>query len=282
MKNIVIRSISGVVFLVLMIGGLLLSPHAIAALLLFSITVMMYEYQKISMGADLRIARMLSIITGIALYTITYLHVAFGLGIEYLYLIVMPASAIFISLLYDKLPGEEAVRDGYRTNGNLITSIVYIAVPFSLVNFILFDQSGVYNPYILLSMFILLWSADVGAYIFGMAFGQKNGHKLFPSVSPKKSWEGLLGGVVSALAISFVLHKTALLPFNLAHSLILAAIIVIFGAFGDLAESLFKRNFGVKDSGDIMPGHGGLLDRFDGALIAFPVAIAYIKLFSLL
>ena len=282
MKNIVIRSISGLVFLAIVVGSLLLSPHAIAALLLLFIIVMMSEYQKISMDNSLKIARMFTLITGAALYIITYLNVAFGVSISYLYLIILFTTAIFISLLYDKASAEEAVREGYRTNGNLFTSILYVALPFSLINFILFEQNGTYNPYILLSMFILLWSSDVGAYVFGMTFGQKNGHKLFPSISPKKSWEGFLGGMICTIAVSFILHTTAILPFNLGHSVAIAAIIVIFGAFGDLVESLFKRNFGVKDSGNIMPGHGGLLDRFDGALIAFPVAIAYIKLFSLL
>ena len=283
MKNIVIRSISGLVFLIIMVGSLLLSPHAIAAVLLLSIIVMMCEYMKISMGNNLKIARILTIITGIALYIIIYLIVRFGVSTSYLYLILLLIATLFISLLYDKTNGEDSVRrESYRTNSNLFTSIVYIAVPFSMTNFILFGSDGTYNPYILLSMFILLWSADVGAYVFGMAFGQKNGHKLFPSISPKKSWEGLLGGIISTIAVSFILHATNVLPFNLAHSIIIATIIVIFGAFGDLVESLFKRNFGVKDSGNIMPGHGGLLDRFDGALIAFPVAIAYIKLLSLL
>ena len=282
MKNIVIRSISGLIFLAIMVGSLLLSPHAIGALLLFFVVIMMSEYLKISMGENLNIARILAIITGAALYIITYLNVAFGVSISYLYLILLFAVAIFISLLYDKAAGEEAVRESYRTNGNLFTSVIYIAVPFSLINFILFEPNGTYNPYVLLSLFILLWSADVGAYLFGMTFGQKNGHRLFPSISPKKSWEGFFGGVICAIAVSFILHTTSVLPFNLTHSVILSAIIVIFGAFGDLVESLFKRNFGVKDSGSIMPGHGGLLDRFDGALIAFPVAIAYIKLFSLL
>ena len=282
MKNLIIRSISGVVFLAIMVGSLLISSHVIAAVLLFSVVVMMWEYLNISMGKNLIVAQTLSIVTGALLFIITYLHIAFATEITWLYLMVIPVVAIFISLLYDKSPGDEAVREGYRTSGNLITSIVYIALPFSLVTLVLFGHDGTYNPHILLSMFILLWSADVGAYIFGMAFGQKSGHKLFPSVSPKKSWEGLIGGVVSALAISFLLYKVQLLPFTLSHSLTIASIIVIFGALGDLAESLFKRNFGVKDSGNIMPGHGGLLDRFDGALIAFPVVVAYIKLFSLL
>jgi CDP-diglyceride synthetase len=282
MRNIVVRSVSGLIFLALMVGSIFLCPHAIAAVLLLSIVIMMYEYLRISVGNNLKTAQMLSIITGAALYIITYLNAAFGVDISYLYLLIFLVTSIFLSLLYDKKTEEDAVRESYRTSGNIFTSILYIAIPFSLINLILFKPDGTYNPNILLSMFILLWTADVGAYLFGMTFGQKNGHKLFPSISPKKSWEGFLGGLICAIAISFILHTTTIFPFKLGNSVIIAAIITIFGAFGDLVESLFKRNFGVKDSGNIMPGHGGLLDRFDGALIAFPVAIAYIKLFPLL
>ena len=122
----------------------------------------------------------------------------------------------------------------------------------------------------------------VGAYLFGRAFGQKNGHKLFPSVSPKKSWEGYIGSLFVSAVVAFYLAKFDVLPFKMIHSVILALIINVFGTLGDLVESQLKRNFDVKDSGKIMPGHGGLLDRFDGALIAFPMAIAYIYIFGLI
>ena len=113
-------------------------------------------------------------------------------------------------------------------------------------------------------------------------FGQKNGHKLFPSISPKKSWEGFFGGLFCALIFAIIIYYTGLIDIALIHTILIALIINLFGVLGDLAESQFKRNFGVKDSGSLMPGHGGLLDRFDGALLSFPVAVMYIKLFSLI
>lgn len=128
---------------------------------------------------------------------------------------------------------------------------------------------------------IILWSSDVGAYIFGMTFGQKHGHKLFPSISPKKSWEGYWGSLFTSLLAGYLLYRFSLLPTGIAHALVIALIINIFGTLGDLAESQLKRHFGVKDAGKIMPGHGGLLDRFDGAILSFPVAIAYLMIFVL-
>ena len=115
-----------------------------------------------------------------------------------------------------------------------------------------------------------------------MSFGQKNGHKLFSSVSPKKSWEGVIGGAFVALLITIFLRYIHWIELPILHSLILTLLIIIFSTYGDLVESKLKRAYGVKDSGNIMPGHGGLLDRFDGALFAIPIALIYLTLFALI
>jgi phosphatidate cytidylyltransferase len=122
----------------------------------------------------------------------------------------------------------------------------------------------------------------VGAYVSGMLFGQNGKHKLFPSISPKKSWEGFIGGLLIALVTGYVLWLVDMLPYALVHVLVISLLIAVFGVFGDLVESMLKRSVGVKDSGHIMPGHGGLLDRFDAALFALPVTLFYMKIFSLL
>jgi phosphatidate cytidylyltransferase len=154
-----------------------------------------------------------------------------------------------------------------------LLGILYIAVPLSLFNLL-----GVHHRPVLLGLFIILWSSDVGAYVFGMLFGQKGKHKLFPSISPKKSWEGFIGGLLTALAAGYVLLSVNMLPYGLMHVLIISLLIAVFGVFGDLVESMLKRSVGVKDSGHIMPGHGGLLDRFDAALFALPVTLFYLKI----
>ncbi len=276
MNSTVIRTISGTVFLAIMIGALLTGPIVFAFVMMFSIALMMTEYIQLGVEKNFRVAKVLSIISGLILYLIIFLHKGYGLDIKYLYLLSIPVSAIFISLLYEK-NGEN-----YNSHPFLISAVIYTALPFALTSLIIFDQNSFYNPTILLSLLILTWSSDVGAYVIGMLFGQKNGHKLFPSISPKKSWEGFFGGLVFALIAAILIYYFNLVNFELLHIISISLIINLFGVLGDLVESQLKRNFGVKDSGRLMPGHGGLLDRFDSTLISFPLAIGYIKLFSLI
>ena len=200
-----------------------------------------------------------------------------GYGLEWKWLLVLPVlvSLIFVAVLYAR-EGE-----AYRTTPFILTSIVYIALPFALTGLIVFSPEGDFDGRVLLAVMIIIWSSDVGAYLSGMAFGQKHGHKLFPSISPKKTWEGYFGGLVLALAAGWCIGYFSLVDFPWYHCLALAVLINVTSTVGDLVESQLKRNFGVKDAGRIMPGHGGLLDRFDGALLAFPVTVLYITLFGL-
>lgn len=135
-----------------------------------------------------------------------------------------------------------------------------------------------YNPYIYLSFFILLWSSDTFAYLSGRAFGK---HPLFPRVSPKKTWEGSIGGAVltvgMSLLISLVFHWLLMWP-----AIIMALVIVIFGTIGDLVESMLKRSLDIKDSGNILPGHGGILDRFDSLLFSAPFVMVAFFVYILL
>lgn len=285
MNNTIIRSLSGAIFLVIVIGFLLWSPVAFAILLLFSILVMTKEFLSMSLKSTYRVSRLISLATSFLLFLLFFLYFHNNINIKFFWLLVFPIVGMLISVLYEKdnnsRINENENKEAYLKTGFLIMAPLYIALPFSIINTILFDPFGSYTPYTLLSMFIILWSCDVGAYVFGITLGQKNGHKLFPSISPKKSWEGFFGGLISALVSGIILYYVNLLPLPLIHVITISALIFVFGVFGDLVESLFKRNFGVKDSGNIMPGHGGLLDRFDSALLAFPVAIAYLKIFEL-
>lgn len=275
MKNLVVRTISGVVFLAVMLGALLWSGIPFAIVFSFVIAVMMWEYLHISLGKDHFIGQMLSIAAGVLLFLGVFFVKGYGLDPKYLFLTTLPLAAIFISILYEKNT------DAYKAYPYLLGAIIYIALPFTLTNFVCFASDGSFNGIVFLSLMIILWCSDVGAYIFGMAFGQKHGHKLFPSISPKKSWEGYWGSLFTSLLAGALLSYFSLLPWGFVHSIVIALIINIFGTLGDLAESQFKRHFGVKDAGKIMPGHGGLLDRFDGAILAFPIAIAYIMIIVL-
>ena len=311
MNNTLVRSLSGTLFLIIMTGSLLWGPVIFALVMLFAILLMTKEFLSISLNNAYKTSRLITLATSFVLYLLFFLYFHNNMDIRFFWLLVFPFTGILISILYYKEHSNNSnnsnnnhkkenvaknnlgIKDNhnlysnrqvtnYSRTGFLLMAPLYIALPFSLTNTILFDSQGAYMPYTLLSMFIILWSCDVGAYVFGISFGQKNGHKLFPSISPKKSWEGFFGGLTSALITGVILYYINLILFSITHILALSAIIFIFGVFGDLVESLFKRNFGVKDSGNIMPGHGGLLDRFDSALLALPAAIAYIKIFDLI
>jgi phosphatidate cytidylyltransferase len=151
-----------------------------------------------------------------------------------------------------------------------------------LFNFAVFPAGSEFDGKLLLSFFAIVWGSDVGAYVFGITLGQKYGKKLFPSISPKKSWIGFWGGLLTAVAVAFAMQKLGLLEFESLHCIALAVILVVTGVYGDLIESLWKRHYNIKDSGNIMPGHGGLLDRFDSALVAIPSGVIYLIIFNLL
>ena len=156
-------------------------------------------------------------------------------------------------------------------------SQLYIGLPFALLNVLAFinvpqESSVTYYSIFPLSIFIFLWLSDTGAYCVGSLIGK---HRLFERISPKKSWEGSIGGGVVAIGASFVLahYFPAISMLEWAG---LALVVVVFGTWGDLTESLLKRQLHVKDSGTILPGHGGMLDRFDSALMAIPAAVVYL------
>lgn len=143
--------------------------------------------------------------------------------------------------------------------------IIYIAVPLSFISYIAFYE-GVYYPQILMGIFFILWASDTGAYMAGKQFGK---HKLFESISPKKTWEGTIGGGILALGMAYGNFRWFGI-FSILQWWMIGITIVVFGNFGDLAESMLKRSVGVKDSGTILPGHGGILDRFDSLLLSLP------------
>lgn len=183
---------------------------------------------------------------------------------------------LFISGLYTK--SDDSVNDWAYT----MLSQLYIALPFSMINVIAFRQAADglnYYYYLLpLSIFIFLWTNDTGAYCAGSLFGK---HKLFPRISPAKSWEGSIGGGLLVLIVASVIYYVEsrgenLSGLNLLEWLGLGLVVVVFGTWGDLVESLLKRTLGIKDSGNMLPGHGGILDRFDSSLMAIPAAVVYL------
>ena len=277
MNNLLKRCISGVGFGIVMLSALLLNKFVFGAVMLFALVVMMTEFLQMTCGKDYRYSQILSIIAGVTLFSLVFLFKGFGFPGRLVILVFVPVFLLMINSLY--------VKDKSRFDkfANLYTAILYIAVPWSLLNFAVFGPEGQFSGRLLLCFFLMIWGSDVGAYGFGMALGQKYGKKLFPSISPKKSWIGFWGGMLTTSVVAVALYCTGILPLShdvtfvgVIHCIALAVLLHIAGVYGDLIESQWKRHYAVKDSGNIIPGHGGLLDRFDSALIAIPIGIIYL------
>ena len=276
MNNFIKRTISGAGFLVIMLAALLTNKYVFGTVMLLSLVIMMGEFLKMTCGKNYWFSQILSILAGATLFTLTYLYKGFEFPGRLVILAFIPVFILMINSLY--------VKDKSRFDkfSNLYAALLYIAVPWSVLNFAVFNAEGEFDGILLLCFFAIIWGTDVGAYIFGITLGQKYGKKLFPSISPKKSWIGFWGGLLTAVAVAFAMQKFGLLEFESLHCIALAVILVVTGVYGDRIESLWKRHYNIKDSGNIMPGHGGLLDRFDSALVAIPSGVIYLIIFNLL
>ena len=281
MKNFIIRTITGIIF-VAAIVSCFLRPEAMV--LLFSIItgLTIWEFTGlVNEREDVNVNRFISTVAGVYFfYAMTYYCSDMYAGIAKS-VVFIPYLVTIVYLLVAELYLKQ--KDPIQDWAYTMLAQMYIALPFSLLNVLAFTATtnGVvtFNTLLPLSIFIFLWVNDSGAYCVGSLLGR---HKLFPRISPGKSWEGSIGGAVfvllAAYAISYFLDGRML---NSLEWLGLGLVVVIFGTWGDLVESLFKRTLGIKDSGNILPGHGGMLDRFDSSLMAIPAAVVYLYTLSL-
>lgn len=276
MNNFIKRTISGIGFGVIMLAAFLTNKYIFGVVMLASLVIMMKEFLHMTCGKNYWFSQILSILAGATLFTLTYFFKGFNVPGRFVILAFVPVFVLMINSLY--------VKDKSRFDkfSNLYTALIYIAVPWSLLNFAVFNQAGEFNGKMLLCFFAIIWGTDVGAYMFGITLGQKYGKKLFPSISPKKSWIGFWGGIFTSVLVAVILHYTGLFSFDILHCIIMAVLLCITGVYGDLIESQWKRHYEVKDSGNLIPGHGGLLDRFDSALIAIPIGIIYLVMINVL
>ena len=276
MNNFIKRTISGIGFAAIMLAAFLTNKYIFGVVMLFALVVMMREFVRMTCGKNDWFSQILSILAGATLFTLIYLYKGFDFPGRLVILAFVPVFMLMINSLY--------VRDKSRFDkfSNLYTALIYIAVPWSLLNFAVFNAEGEFCGILLLCFFAIIWGTDVGAYMFGITLGQKYGKKLFPSISPKKSWIGFWGGIVMAVGVAVGLHYMGLFCFDIVHCIIMALLLSVTGVYGDLIESQWKRHYEVKDSGTIIPGHGGLLDRFDSALIAIPIGIIYLVVMNVL
>ena len=275
MNNTVTRTLSGICFLAIVIGGLLLNKYLFAALITFMMVTMLYEFYRMTMGELFPRTRALAITLGCCSFLSLFFVMAFRLDIRLVGFSAILLLVLMVSTLMVKDKGE------FKLFAFLYTGLMYIAVPLTLSNFVVFDQAGQFNGRPMLAFFIIIWASDVGAYCIGMLLG-KYSKKLFPSVSPKKTWAGFWGGLVFAILAGLILVWTGLWTYPWYHAVILSLIMHVAGVFGDLFESQWKRVCEIKDSGNIIPGHGGMMDRFDSALFAIPAGVIYLVIIGLL
>ena len=276
-KNFIVRTITGTLFVAIMVAGFL-NPRAMVFLFALITGLSVWEYTGLVNGIDdVRVNRFISTVAGVYLFLAV---AAWRMGVVANFIIVVPYLLTIVYLFVSGLftCNKNPVADwAYTMLGQM-----YVALPLSMINILAFEVDGQwgvsFDPLLPLSIFIFLWTNDSGAYCCGSLLGK---HKLFPRVSPGKSWEGSIGGCVLVLAVAALIGWWANSG-EMTHQLSIAAwmglglVVVVFGTLGDLVESLFKRTLGIKDSGNLLPGHGGMLDRFDSSIMAIPAAVIYL------
>lgn len=280
MSNFLRRTLTAVWIVIFILGGFWLHPITFFVTGLVLLAGAQYEYYLIVRSNGTPVQMVNGIITGAALYIISSLVAAGHIDARFLLLIFIPAFLIMTNELYRK---QEKPFDSLA---HTFFGVIYIAFPFSLFPFAAFSQAGmdtiiphgdiVFSPGIIIGFLLLLWANDTAAYLTGVTLGR---HRLMERISPKKSWEGFFGGLIITVLAAWLLSGWFGVV-NKAGWIVIALIITIAGTFGDLVESMFKRSMGVKDSGTVLPGHGGFLDRFDSALASFPLVYLFIILFG--
>ena len=290
MKNVITRSLSGLLLIIIVIGSVWMNSVTSYLLFLFILTFGLFEFYRFAKAESYYPNEKIGIATGIIVYSLSYLIASNILPVN-MFALVLPL-VLFIPIL-----------ELYRQKKNPIVNIsitffglVYVVLPLSLIHFMTIGSqsfnneldiinginSGIqpiyYNSFIIIGYFIIQWVSDTGAFVFGVSFGK---HRLFERISPKKSWEGAIGGFATTIGAAFLVHYV-FPQLELGNWIIISLIITFFGIYGDLIESLFKRSVNVKDSGKIMPGHGGILDRFDSTFLALPMVFFYLKIINYL
>lgn len=276
MMNLIKRILSGAIYIALIVAAILLLDNSpVMYLLVFSLIIVLGIAEMITMAKDDAtqswLVNIIDMLGGAGLFVAFYMHYE-GTTVQSRALWLLPIATYLLLRTIVQLyrPQQNALHSLERS----FFSLGYVALPIALLNVIM----SISAPRLLLGVFMFIWLYDTGAYCFGMLLGR---HRLFERISPKKSWEGVIGGVVACVAGAYATHYWFDEFFQVPEINIwvgLSLVVAVFATFGDLVESLIKRTVGIKDSGRILPGHGGILDRIDSLLLVAPAVLIYLLL----
>lgn len=265
-SNIFLRTISGLVGIPLIVGLIYWNEWSYFALFWLIMVGTMLEFYRLIKGDKAMPLSIWGVACAGVLYIGSFMYARTMIPGSYILAALIPLLVtIYLVLLYKKEDPKP-----FTSIAHTFLGIIYVGMPFALLHLLSFHQ-GVYHYEFVLGTLLMVWANDIGAYFAGSLLGK---HKLFERISPRKTWEGSLGGGLLALFVSYMIARYDTL-WSMTHWMIVGVIIVIAGTYGDLVESLLKRSLQIKDSGSLIPGHGGFLDRFDSLLLAVPLVVAF-------
>ncbi len=274
MNNLIVRSLTGAVLVVLTITCLFLGEYTFGLLFTSIMFGMLNEFFSVTKSLKFKPNKIAVYIISFCIFIMCFLVASKTIDYKWTFLLF---PTLLIPFMYELFANKKSSLQNIALS---FASIIYIAIPISLTNFIIFSdhihESNAYSPNLLITLIIIIWTYDSFAYLFGISLGK---NRMFERISPKKSWEGAIGGLLSVIAVSYFISNYY--EISVIHCIAIGVLTAISSTLGDLTESMIKRQFSVKDSGKIFPGHGGLLDRFDSLLFAIPVYVCYLELLGM-